>query len=82
MEDALVHKAGDVEALAQHITTLHEDRRFLERLRAASLRTVQNLTWSAAGLKLFHVYTQIVSAVGATKNAPPAISLDSPRLSV
>lgn len=74
MENALVHNAGDVQALAQHITTLHEDRPFLERLRAASLLTVQNLTWSAAGLKLLHVYTQIISAVSATKSSACCIT--------
>ena len=26
MENALVHRVGDVEALTQHITMLHEDR--------------------------------------------------------
>jgi glycosyltransferase involved in cell wall biosynthesis len=82
LEDALVHQAGDVEALAQHITVLHEDRPFLERLRAESLRTVQELTWAAAGLKLFHVYTETISAVSTANNAPPAVPHDSPRLSV
>ncbi len=37
MENGLVHRVGDVEALTQHITMLHEDRALLERLRAASL---------------------------------------------
>ena len=35
-----MHPVGDVSALAQHITLLHEDRAILERLRAASLATV------------------------------------------
>ncbi len=51
MENALMHRVGDVEALTQHITMLHEDRALLERLRAASLRTVPEITWTAAGSK-------------------------------
>jgi len=81
MDDALVHQASDVEALAQHITMLHDDRPFLERLRAASLRTVQDLTWPAAGLKLFHLYTEIISAARVHKRCPLAVPPDSQRLS-
>jgi glycosyltransferase involved in cell wall biosynthesis len=82
MKNALVHRVGDVETLTQHITILHEDRAFLERLRAASLRTIQDLTWAAAGRKLFHVYTETVSAVRTSSNAPLAVPLDLPHLSV
>ena len=65
-EDALVHQPGNVEALSQHITVLHEDRSFLKKLRTASLRTALDLTWTAAGLKLLRVYSEIISAVIAT----------------
>ena len=60
MEDALVHRVGDVKALTEHITMLYEDRELLERLRNASLRTVPEITWTAAGRKLLEVYRQIV----------------------
>lgn len=62
MENALVHKTGDVSALAQHITLLHEDRTTLERLRTASLATVPDLTWTAAGRILLDVYRETVAA--------------------
>jgi len=62
MENALVHKAGDVSTLAQHITMLHEDRALLERLRASSLATVTELTWTAAGRMLLEVYRETVAA--------------------
>jgi glycosyltransferase involved in cell wall biosynthesis len=62
MENALVHKVGDVSALTQHITLLHEDRAALERLRAASLATVSELTWTAAGRILLDVYRETIAA--------------------
>jgi glycosyltransferase involved in cell wall biosynthesis len=62
MENALVHSVGDVSALTQHITMLHEDRALLERLRAASLATVRELTWTAAGRMLLDVYRETIAA--------------------
>jgi len=81
MCNALVHQAGDVETLTRHMTMLYEDRPLLERLRAASLRTLQELTWTAAGLKLLDAYTEILSAIRATHNAPIAPPLDPRGLS-
>jgi len=65
MENALMHRVGDVEALTQHITALHEDRGLLERLRAESLRTVPEITWRAAGVKLLNVYRETIAAHSA-----------------
>jgi glycosyltransferase involved in cell wall biosynthesis len=62
MENALVHQAGDVGTLARHMTMLNEDRALLENLRAASLRTVPEITWTAAGRKLLHVYYEVIAA--------------------
>jgi glycosyltransferase involved in cell wall biosynthesis len=62
MEDALVHQVGDVEALARHMTMLDQDRVLLGKLRAASLRTVPEITWNAAGVKLLHVYREVIAA--------------------
>ena len=62
MENALVHKVGDVSALAQYLTMLHEDRALLERLRASSLATVGELTWTAAGRMLLDVYRETIAA--------------------
>jgi glycosyltransferase involved in cell wall biosynthesis len=62
MENALVHCVGDVAALMQHFTVLHEDRALLERLRAASLATVPELTWTVAGETLLQVYRETIAA--------------------
>jgi glycosyltransferase involved in cell wall biosynthesis len=62
MDNALVHSVGDVSALAQHITMLHQDRALLERLRAASLSSVSELTWPAAGRMLLRVYRETIAA--------------------
>jgi glycosyltransferase involved in cell wall biosynthesis len=62
MENALVHQVGNVEALARHITMLHEDRELLKKLRAESLRTAAEITWTAAGARLFQVYLDTIAA--------------------
>ncbi|HVB57961.1 MAG TPA: glycosyltransferase family 4 protein [Candidatus Acidoferrales bacterium] len=60
MEDALVHNAGDVAALSYHITMLHENRALLKKLRAASLRTINEITWASAGKILLNVYRDTI----------------------
>ncbi len=60
MENALVHKAGDVDTLTQHITMLHEDPGLLARLRTTSLETTGNMTWSQAGVSLLQTYREIL----------------------
>jgi glycosyltransferase involved in cell wall biosynthesis len=61
MENALVHRIGDVEALAEHITQLHQDRALLHRLREACLKAAPGITWSAAGVRLLEVYREILN---------------------
>jgi glycosyltransferase involved in cell wall biosynthesis len=61
MENALVHRAGDVETLSRHITQLHEDRALLSRLRAASLSSLHEITWAAAGARLLQVYRDVMA---------------------
>ena len=61
MENALVHKPGDVNTLTQHITLLHENRALLEKLRAASLSTRHEMTWGVAGEKLLQVYRETIA---------------------
>ena len=74
MENALVHSVGDVAALTRHFTMLHEDRALLQRLRAASLATISEITWDAAGVRLLEVYRETIAAaragalVGAAQN--------------
>lgn len=62
MENALVHKVGDIAELAQHITLLNEDRALLERMRVASLATVDALTWTAAGRVLLEAYRETLAS--------------------
>jgi glycosyltransferase involved in cell wall biosynthesis len=69
METGLVHPAGDVQALRQHITKMYEDRALLDRFRSASLRMVPEMTWSAVGVRLLQVYRDIVAAKVAAQTA-------------
>ena len=62
MENALVHHVGDVTALTQHITLLHEDRALLERLRSAGIKLIPDITWDAAGVKLLQTYREVIAA--------------------
>lgn len=62
-KNALVHSVGDVRTLTRHLDMVSGDRRLLSKLREASLRTVREITWTAAGRKLEWVYQQ---ARGAT----------------
>ena len=60
--DSLVHAVGDVDALTQHLTLLHEDRTRLAEMRAACLAAAPTLTWAVAGRQLLDVYEQVASA--------------------
>jgi glycosyltransferase involved in cell wall biosynthesis len=60
LENALVHRAGDVRTLVQQITTLQHDRTLLARLRENGLQTVPCVTWKAAGWRLLEVYREVV----------------------
>ena len=60
MENGLVHSVGDVSTLSQQITMLHENRQLLEALRANSLRTTNEITWTAAGRMLLDVYRETI----------------------
>jgi len=61
-ENAFVHSVGDVPALARHLNTLDEDRALLMKMRAASLSTINEITWEAAGVKLVQVYRDAMNA--------------------
>lgn len=67
MENSLVHRVGDVSTLTEHINLLHQDRTTLRKLRAESLRLVQDITWSAAGVKLLEVYRETIAAYADAK---------------
>jgi glycosyltransferase involved in cell wall biosynthesis len=59
--DALVHRAGDVRTLTEHINRLHTNRPLLRHLRDNSLQGVQHLTWRSAGVKLLETYVAALS---------------------
>lgn len=62
MKTGLMHRIGDVDALTQHITVLHEDRALLARLRAACLKGGPEITWTAAGARLLDVYRDTIAS--------------------
>jgi glycosyltransferase involved in cell wall biosynthesis len=62
MENALVHRPGDVNELTRHLTILHQDRSLLERLRQSAVTTAANVTWDTAGIKLLQIYRQVIAA--------------------
>ena len=74
-KNALVHRTGDVETLANHFNRVHDDRALLARLRAASLATADELTWAAAGRKMLEAYRKIVARHQATVTVPRATRL-------
>jgi glycosyltransferase involved in cell wall biosynthesis len=59
MENALVHPVGDVQQLTEHLTLLSGNRDLLQKLRESSLRTVNELTWASAGVRLANVYREL-----------------------
>ena len=61
LENALVHRVGDVKTLSQQITMLYENRPMVERLRSASLKTVSEITWTAAGRILLDAYRETIA---------------------
>ncbi len=65
-ETGFMHKVGDVEALTQQITLLHEDRALLQRFRAASLKASPGFTWAAAGVKLLDAYRETLAGYKRT----------------
>lgn len=62
MENGLIHKAGDVDTLAAHITMLYRDRHLLNRFRESSLETAGEITWTAAGKGLLQVYRDAIES--------------------
>jgi glycosyltransferase involved in cell wall biosynthesis len=75
MQTGLMHKVGDVESLTQHITLLHEDRAFLEKLRDASLKASPGFTWTAAGVKLLDAYRETLAGCkkGSSSTGPSQV---------
>lgn len=56
LDEALVHPAGDVETLTEHLRLLDRDRALLSRLRAAGLARRDELSWACAARRLNAIY--------------------------
>lgn len=69
MENGLVHRVGDVQSLAEQITMLDRDRCLLERMRAAGLRLVPDVTWTAAGRVLADAYRRTIEKTADASSA-------------
>lgn len=75
LENALVHRVGDVGALDEHITMLHRDRRLLSRLRDGCLRTAPDVTWTVAGTKLLDAYRDVVETVARRRSGDETVAV-------
>jgi glycosyltransferase involved in cell wall biosynthesis len=61
MVNGLVHRIGDVKALSEHIAALHRDGELVRRLREASLSSIDEFSWDAAGVALLEVYRGVIA---------------------
>jgi len=68
MKNGLVHKAGDVKTLGQHIDLLASDKDLLAHLRANSLATVSDVTWENASKILVRVYQECIGYESSTES--------------
>jgi len=77
MENSMVHRVGDVEALAAHISLMDEDRSLMQTLRANGLNLRSVLTWDAAGIKLLDAYRGTISMHANKIHHQPATELQT-----
>ena len=75
--NALVHPVGDVAVLARHLNGLYENRNWLRELRVASLNTINEITWTAAGVKLVSAYREISRAKNSGKSGRAKLLVES-----
>jgi glycosyltransferase involved in cell wall biosynthesis len=61
MEDGLVHEAGDVAALTEHLGLLDRDPELLARLRGRTLARREELTWEQGGRDLEAIYRELLA---------------------
>ena len=57
--EGLVHAAGDVSTLTEHLRQLADDGRLLDSLRTAAVENSRDLTWDAAAAEVAAVYAQV-----------------------
>ena len=65
MKNGLVHKAGDVNTLREHIDLLASNIDLRERLRTHSLENIKSLTWSEAAKSLVAAYRECLGGDGS-----------------
>lgn len=65
MHNALVHRIGDTQTLARHITMLYENRALLQKLRETCIRERLDYTWTSAGRKLLEAYRVAIDRYAA-----------------
>jgi len=63
MENAMVHRAGDVKTLLDHFSQLDLDRRLLAYLKSGNELSVSELTWEKANRKLVEIYEHCLAGV-------------------
>lgn len=68
-ENALIHRVGDVSTLLQQITDVHGNPELLAQLRAGTLRSRVDWTWSKAGCALLAAYLQAIEGYGGKSAA-------------
>jgi glycosyltransferase involved in cell wall biosynthesis len=73
LDNALVHRVGDVDALTRHITLLHQDRGLLRTLRRNGLTLAPTIDWTAAGVVLRDVYLRTLEEVRASRGPGAAL---------
>jgi glycosyltransferase involved in cell wall biosynthesis len=64
MKNGLIHKAGDVDTLRQHIDLLASNKELYDRLRTHSLATLSDLTWENASKTLVSAYHECIGNKG------------------
>jgi glycosyltransferase involved in cell wall biosynthesis len=71
MQNALIHKAGDLSTLREHLADVYGDPELLARLRAGALKSSCRWTWAQASRVLAGAYQQAVRSYNVTRVDQP-----------
>lgn len=77
MENALVHRAGDISTLGQHISLVRRDENLLSQLKQGALRGRGQFTWSSAGRSLLRAYEKATQSSTVERVVQPMPSCAS-----
>ena len=61
MKQGLVHEAGDLPSLVEHLRLLDGDRQLLSRLRANAVASRPNLTWEYSAREIAGLYREVTA---------------------